>query len=417
MNARMPLPAAAPAAAAAQPDAPAGPRRRIALHVEFSDGWLGGVNYFGNLVRAVQELPAPGVEFVVVTGRRPDERLLAGFPPVEVVRDAMVERWSAPWLRRKLHQKFTLSDPPLRRLLQRHGVDLLSHAGYLGAGSPIPTLGWVPDFQHLHLPEVFRRWDLVRRNAEIARIVRGCTRVIVSSESARGDLLRIAPEAAAKAEVLRFAGPVPAAARLVDLPTLQARYGFAGDFVFLPNQYWSHKNHLAVIRAVAALRRDGRRLTVLSTGKTADYRQPDFFAGVEAEIARLGVAEDYRVLGVLPYDDVASLLHHCRFVVNPSRFEGWSTTVEEAKAAGKPIVLSDIPVHREQAPADADFFAPQDVEQLATLMWRRWTAPAGPAGRAADGSGAPDGDAVARRRAFARTYLAIVERACSGGAP
>ena len=51
-------------------------------------------------------------------------------------------------------------------------------------------------------------------------------------------------------------------------------------------------------------------------------------------------------------------------LLNPSRFEGWSTTVEEAKAVGTPMLLSDIAVHREQAP-QARFFAPDDALSLA----------------------------------------------------
>jgi glycosyltransferase involved in cell wall biosynthesis len=36
-------------------------------------------------------------------------------------------------------------------------------------------------------------------------------------------------------------------------------------------------------------------------------------------------------------------------LINPSLFEGWSTTVEEAKSTGTPMILSDLGVHREQA--------------------------------------------------------------------
>jgi glycosyltransferase involved in cell wall biosynthesis len=53
--------------------------------------------------------------------------------------------------------------------------------------------------------------------------------------------------------------------------------------------------------------------------------------------------------------------------VNPSRFEGWSTTVEEAKAVGTPMLLSDIPVHREQAP-HADFFGTDDAAAMADAI-------------------------------------------------
>jgi hypothetical protein len=55
-------------------------------------------------------------------------------------------------------------------------------------------------------------------------------------------------------------------------------------------------------------------------------------------------------------------------VLNPSRFEGWSTTVEEAKTLQRLLLLSDIPVHREQSPQFGKFFHPDDVEKLAELM-------------------------------------------------
>jgi glycosyltransferase involved in cell wall biosynthesis len=54
-------------------------------------------------------------------------------------------------------------------------------------------------------------------------------------------------------------------------------------------------------------------------------------------------------------------------LLNPSRFEGWSTTVEEAKAVGTPMLLSDIPVHREQAP-NARFFGTEDAAALADAI-------------------------------------------------
>ena len=55
-------------------------------------------------------------------------------------------------------------------------------------------------------------------------------------------------------------------------------------------------------------------------------------------------------------------------VINPSLFEGWSTTVEEAKSMGKVVLLSDIPVHREQAPLRGRYFQPDRAEDLAILM-------------------------------------------------
>jgi glycosyltransferase involved in cell wall biosynthesis len=381
---------------------------RVAIQVDFSDSWMGGLNYFKNLIEAVDESCPNVAEFVVMTGTGIDARLREWFPPVEIVSDRIFDRFSLSWIARKLTQKYCLADPVLLRLLNRYRIDVLSHSGYLGKSSRIAAVGWVPDFQHLHLPEFFRRWDIQRRTAEIARIVKASTRVIVSSQSALNDLLQIAPQAGPKTDVVRFVGPCSTNQRIVDLKQLQQKYGFSGPFFYLPNQYWMHKNHLTVIRALACLRGQGRSVTVLSTGKTEDYRNPNFFRSVEDEIARVEVADQYRILGVVPYEDVVSLLHHSLCLINPSHFEGWSTTVEEAKGFDKPMLLSDIPVHREQAEGIARFFARDDAQQLAELMWERWNSTHQPY--------MPDAKTteqahLARRAAFARLYLDTLNQA------
>ena len=51
-------------------------------------------------------------------------------------------------------------------------------------------------------------------------------------------------------------------------------------------------------------------------------------------------------------------------LINPSLFEGWSTTVEEARAMGVPMLLSDFDVHLEQMGNHAIYFdrhAPQTL--------------------------------------------------------
>ena len=81
------------------------------------------------------------------------------------------------------------------------------------------------------------------------------------------------------------------------------------------------------------------------------------------------VLDRFRVLGVIPFDDLSGLMLHGVALINPSHFEGWSTSVEESKSLGKRILLSDIPVHREQSPPFGVYFAPDDAEGLAQCLW------------------------------------------------
>ena len=71
---------------------------------------------------------------------------------------------------------------------------------------------------------------------------------------------------------------------------------------------------------------------------------------------------------MVPYSDVVALMIYSQAVINPSFFEGWSTTVEEAKSLGKQVILSDIAVHREQDPARAGYVGTDDPDGLAALL-------------------------------------------------
>jgi glycosyltransferase involved in cell wall biosynthesis len=71
---------------------------------------------------------------------------------------------------------------------------------------------------------------------------------------------------------------------------------------------------------------------------------------------------------MLPYAEVLALISGCRALINPSLFEGWSTTVEEAKALGAPLVLSDLAVHREQAGESAVYFDPSSAASMAEAL-------------------------------------------------
>ncbi len=71
---------------------------------------------------------------------------------------------------------------------------------------------------------------------------------------------------------------------------------------------------------------------------------------------------------MVPRQHVFALMRTCAALVNPSLFEGWSSTVEEAKSLGVPMLLSNLGVHLEQAEGSAQYFAPHAPDELAGLM-------------------------------------------------
>ena len=345
---------------------------RVGLAAAFKDGWLGGVNYYRNLLWAIYDLPERQVESVLFVGKSTAQSELADFPPIEIIRTSLMDRMTPAWLTRKVIQRATSRDLLFERFLLGNRIDVLSHAAPLGSGAAIPTIGWIADFQHVHLPHMFHDKERRQRDAANRRMGELSARVVVSSADARQDFVRMMPEYGDKAHVLQFVARAESQDVTPTLEDLRALYQFDGPYLHVPNQFWAHKDHRTIVEALHILNARGRHVLVLATGRTDDRRQSEHFPALMAYAAGLGV-HNFRTLGVVPRTHLVALMRHSVALINPSRFEGWSTSVEEAKALGKLIILSDLAVHKEQAPEGGIFFSMGDAASLADVMWDAWS--------------------------------------------
>jgi len=329
--------------------------------------WHGGLNYFRSLFRALLSLPSSSIEPVALLGREADVPSYDFPSNVRIVQDSVLDRLRPRWFFNRLTTRLSGVPVLANRTLLREGVQVVSHSG-ASRDPALKSIGWIPDFQHLHLPQFFSATELANRDQVYRERLAYCDLLVVSSESARKDLAAFAPEFAHKARILRFCAMHPDIDRRVPVD-VDAAYGIGGPFFYIPNQIWAHKNHLTVIRALAEVVKHDRRVKVLCSGGLTDYRNPDHLASMRAEIERLGLGERFIFLGFVPYPHIAELMLRSTAVINPSLFEGWSTTVEEAKALGVPLILSGIDVHHEQCrQGEAVFFDPLDANQLAERM-------------------------------------------------
>jgi glycosyltransferase involved in cell wall biosynthesis len=341
---------------------------RVAYLFSYSASWNAGLIYLRNLITTIMDLPDRRIEPVLLATPETPESDFADFPGIEVIRTPLVRLNLPAKLLARGTETLIGRNLALELFLRRHRINAVSHSGYLGARSSVPAIAWLPDFQHVRMPEFFTPKEVAMRNRAYARTARAAQTILLSSEDAQRDLARIVPETVGKSRVLRFtAGMVqPHDSRGGDF--LRQTYGIDRPFFYLPNQFWRHKNHRLVIDALALLARNGEAPLVVSTGKTEDRRNPDHFTDLMRHAEESGGGPFFKVLGMIPYDQLSVLSRLSVALINPSRFEGWSTTVEEAKSLGKTIILSDIPVHREQAPARGIYVPPDDPEAMATAL-------------------------------------------------
>lgn len=331
--------------------------------------WAGGYNYQRNLFDALRQHCPGEIVPVLFAGMNDDPAQLAvlsQIPGVEVVQSRVFDgrRFG---LARAL--AFGL-DRSAATEFQAKRIDLVfENARFFGWRLPFPAIAWFPDLQHRRLPQLFSpaaRWhrDLGFR----AQIASG-RRIMLSSESALRDCRKFYPRLTNGISVVRFATQ-PAPAHLTANPSeILALYGLPPKYFYLPNQFWRHKNHQAVIEALTILKKRGFDVVVAASGSPDDPREKDYFNGLMRQVKGRNLQANFRYLGVIPLDHVYALLRASLALINPSRFEGWSTTVEEAKSFGVPLILSDIDVHREQTGGTARYFGIEDPGMLADQLW------------------------------------------------
>lgn len=339
---------------------------RFAITPIGGEGWFGGWLYMCNMVRALAEYGDPEIEALLFMGPdRADDRLvreLMGLPRMRIIVDqAFAEDRVRSGLGRTLG---TGRNAAILDAFARERVSVaFTPAIYLGWRSKVPSIAWFPDFQHRRLPQMFSRAAWWKREIGFRVQVRSSAAILLSSADAEHDCLVYYPAARGRTSVARFAVPVeswPSAE--IAWARLRAA-GIPEDFVFLPNQLWQHKNHQLAVEAAGLLAQRGSGRIILVTGHGEDSRRPGYRAELDARIKALGAGGNIQLLGSVDRALVEAMMIGTNALLNPSRFEGWSTTVEEAKAVGTPLLLSDLPVHREQAP-DARFFSTEDAGAL-----------------------------------------------------
>lgn len=339
-------------------------------------GWTGGTNYLVNLLSVLSEVPERPVKPILFTGYDADEATLNTIAPYLHQPPIKTELMTAGTrlYRKKWAQSILLQhDPMTEALFRSAGVSaVFQQDAWYGMRFGLPTLAWLADFQHRHLPQMFGRFRYWKRDITYRAIVHSSTVIMLSSKDAEKDCHRFYPQSKGKTIVVPFAVMVNKAAMAVDPRAVAQTYRLPEKFFFLPNQFWKHKNHRGVIEALHILGKQGMHPVVAVSGNPNDGRNPAHYKMLRSMIEQYGLAGQFHILGLIPHDHILPLMRASLAVINPSFFEGWSTTVEEAKAVGVPLLLSDLPVHREQAHEASRYFDPNEPADIARVLGAAW---------------------------------------------
>lgn len=346
-------------------------RKRLGLVFNNDEQWIGGTYYTLNLINALSNLVEENQPEIVVFSNIIDfsklktetEYKYLAFENLSNSKESrLLKLYNKIWykiFKRKLIRKVYKGKLDALFILQR--------SEYLENFPVEKRYYWIPDFQDKHYPEFFTEEGLIQKDSKSKWIHQNTQNLILSSNAVKKDWDTFYPNYHGKTTVIHFAVTHPDYNNL-EIDELMEKHDLKESYFFSPNQFWAHKNHIVVIKAVQQLKEQGIKVLVAFSGKENDNRNPGYTESLKEFVVNNNLQEEIRFLGFLDRKEQLKLMKHSIAIIQPSLFEGWSTVIEDAMLMNQTIIASNLDVNIEQLGDQGFYFDPNDPKDLSSVL-------------------------------------------------
>jgi glycosyltransferase involved in cell wall biosynthesis len=265
---------------------------------------------------------------------------------------------------------------------RKHGFDFVfwTAPAPLAFECGMPFIMPIHDLQHRlqpQFPEVSESGQWQARERLYRNAASRAAMLIADSPEGRDDILSyyghlVPPERIA---ILPFVPPPHISVVDPDDQVRQVRKKFSlpERYFFYPAQFWPHKNHKGIVRALGLLRARGRQdISVVFCGSHDGPLYAPTHRVVMRLSADLGVGRQVTTLPYVPDGLMAGLYLGSVGLVMPTFFGPTNIPILEAWRMRRPVITSDIRGVRDQAGDAALLVDASSTEDLAGAMQTLW---------------------------------------------
>jgi glycosyltransferase involved in cell wall biosynthesis len=342
--------------------------KTIGILYKYDPNWMGGTIYVFNLLKALELAQTKGFEIpkiIIFVDRDSIAKLDFSFSGLSYT----LEYFNSPkWV--KLINKISIKIArntiiPWRYRNQLDALFPVNRPWDYFMNTPIENqIYWIPDFQCFHLPEYFESEDIEARKKSYSETLSNAKKLVLSSESVYDDLKRFYPNRKhPEIGILRFS-----VFNEVKSQHLNS-FDFDRPYFICPNQFWAHKNQELILRSIQYMGQVNLPFYVVFTGKMFDSRKNNHFKEIiEPLLNDDFVKNNVKLLGFIDREIQLDLIRCSVALIQPSRFEGWSTVIEDGMSMNLKVLASNLDVNIEQLGDNGDFFNVDDYIGLSKLM-------------------------------------------------
>lgn len=347
-----------------------GERKRITLLYNFSEDWIGGTYYILNIIRALNYLEDSKKPLLIIL-----HGINSSLTEVKKINYPYLEYqpflFKLGYLQRFVNKFFYYlnGETPFKMKIPTElATNIYPLIPQISEKSIMKGYFWIPDFQEKHMPHLFSKNEVRFRMKSHKNYLKNRADLVFSSQTAKNDFDNYYPENTNENVILRFVSIIDKSFENIDITGLFEKYHIKMPYFIVPNQFWKHKNHEVILNAVKILSDKGVTFQMVLTGKEKDHRNPAYAIQLRDFVKENGLVDKILFLGFIPRDEQMQLMNNSLAIIQPSLFEGWSTVVEDSKVLNHFILVSDIPIHKEQIGENCMFFNPHNALELSDKM-------------------------------------------------
>lgn len=139
-------------------------------------------------------------------------------------------------------------------------------------------------------------------------------------------------------------------------------------YIFYPAQFWKHKNHLNLLKAISLLKNSIKDIHLILVGSEKNNCKE-----IERYIIENDLQNEVTIFGFVSDANIIYLYKHAVAMVMPSYFGPTNIPPLEAMVLGCPVAVSNKYAMPEQVGKAGLLFNPDSPEEIAECIKKLWT--------------------------------------------
>lgn len=350
--------------------------KKIGIYLQAGPSCGGTYQYNILCLDALMLLPKDKYSIVVFYGAKHWEAILkqkeitSQYIEVKNMSRWIVGLWRRLKLSIALWHKIATKCHPLAKAMVKEKCDLWifpSQDAY-AYWMPVNSLATVHDLMHRYesiFPEVGAKKEYKIREFHYKSLCQYAKGILVDSELGKTHVIESYSTKQKKCFVLPYVAP-KSIEKIFSLD-FDKKYHLPHKFFFYPAQFWSHKNHRNLLKAMAKCRDELPDIQLVLVGsKKNGYEE------LIQLIENLKLKDCVHILGLVDDRDIPELYRRARALIMPTFFGPTNIPPLEAFAIGCPVAISGIYGMKDQLGNAAIFFQPDCVDNIADKMKHLW---------------------------------------------